>query len=117
MTTPITLPRGIPGILIPGVLVDDGDGGASRVVFTDDEDGTCTLYPYEDCYDGHPQDMQEILLSDRMSRVAAAWWVCGQGGGISEEEQVILMAAKNGLKMGPTAQTQLRDMVLRRMQA
>lgn len=115
MSEPVTLPGEIPGLLIPGVRVHLGSGGSYRVraVRTDDEGILVDLYCTEDSGDDTPAEIVRLDLSDRVSRIAAAWWVIERGA-VTEEEHVILLVVKNNGHINRKGQEQLRDMVLRR---
>lgn len=124
MTIPITLPGTTPTLLRVGasaILPNGVRGIVTEIRYKLSDPTQLGIVVVADpmARTVHRADPRTVLLdlSDPTSRVHAAWWVCGQGGGISEEEHVILIAAKNGLKMGTTAQAQLRDMVLRRVKA
>ena len=52
-------------------------------------------------------------LSDRVSRVAVAWWVIERGP-VTDDDHVLLFTVKNGGHVNRKGQEQLRDMVLRR---
>ena len=124
MSTPVTLPGTTPTLLRVGgsVLLPNGVRGIVielRYKLSDPTQLGIVFVADPMTRAVHRADPKTVMLdlSDPTSRVHAAWWVCGQGGGITENEQTILIAVKNGLKMGPTAQTLLRDMVLRRVKA
>jgi hypothetical protein len=124
MSTPVTLPGTIPGLVRVGafVLLDHGAHGiVTQLHHTLSAPRQLWSVVVADSIAGlvRRTDPKTIALdlSDPTSRVDAAWWVCGQGGGITEDEHVILIAAKNGLTMGEKAQRQLRDMVLHRVKA
>lgn len=115
MSKPVTLLGEIPGLLIPGVLVRLGSGGSYRVraVRADDEGILVDLYSTEDTGDDTPAEIVRLDLSDRVSRIAAAWWVIERGP-VTDEEHVILFTVKNNGHLNRKGQEQLRDMVLRR---
>lgn len=122
MTTPITLSATTPSLLRVGAsaILPNGMRGIVtelRYKLSDPTQLGIVFVADPITRTVHRADPKTVVLdlSDPTSRVHAAWWVCGQGGGITEDEQTILMAAKNGLTMGPTAQAELRDMVLRRV--
>ena len=112
MSEPVTLPGEIPGLLIPGVLVSYV--GMSWRLIVVDMDGYVTIAADgssdSDCM---TRDLK-LDLSDRVSRVAVAWWVIERGGGIDDAENTLLIAVKQGGHVNCKGQEQLRDMVLRR---
>ena len=109
MSGPVTLPGEIPGLLIPGVLVIYR-GERWRLVETY-PDGSAFIATTgcikTDCF---VRDLA-LDLSDRVSRVAAAWWLTGP---VTDEEHTVLITVKVGGHVNRRGQEQLRDMVLRR---
>lgn len=109
MSEPVTLPGEIPGLLIPGVLVSYV--GMSWRLIVVDTDGYVTIAADgssdSDCM---TRDLK-LDLSDRVSRVAVAWWLTGP---VTDEEHTVLITVKVGGYVNRKGQEQLRDMVLRR---
>lgn len=117
MSTPVLLSGTIPGLRRVGsVVIWDGEQAVVTHVGED-----YTLWRIGLCATTESAKTTDVNLdldlSDPTSRVHAAWWVCGQGGGISEEEHTILIMARNGVNINTQGQEQLRDMVLRRVKA
>lgn len=104
----VLLPNGVRGIVIE-IRYKLSDPAQLGIVFVADPMTRAV----------HRADPKTVLLdlSDPTSRAHAAWWVCGCGGGISEDEQTILVMAKGGVNINTAGQEQLRDMVLRRVKA
>lgn len=107
--TPITLPSTILGLLIPGALVIYRDLPCRVLALLPDKPDMVRL----DTDFALITDLA-LDLSDRVSRVAVAWWVIERGGGIDDAENTLLIAVKQGGHVNRKGQEQLRDMVLRR---
>jgi hypothetical protein len=108
--SPITLPGTIPGLICPGALVTFC-GMSCRVI------ATLPDKPHMVALDIDFALIKDLALdlSDRVSRVAVAWWVIERGP-VTDDEHVLLFTVKNGGHVNRKGQEQLRDMVLRRTQ-
>lgn len=107
--TPITLPGTIPGLLIPGALVIYRDLPCRVLALLPDKPDMVRL----DTAFALLRDLS-LDLSDRVSRVAVAWWLTGP---VTDEEHTVLITVKVGGYVNRRGQEQLRDMVLRRTTA
>lgn len=124
MSTPITLPGTIPSLLRVGAsaVLPNGVRGIVielRYKLSDQTQLGTVLVADPFARAVHWADPKTVAvdLSDPTSRVHAAWWVCGQGGSITEEEHTVLLMARNGVNINTQGQEQLRDMVLKRVKA